>query len=167
MTQHPFLILCVDDERTVLDSVVQELEIFEEHFIVEAAESVDEAREVIAQYAKKNITLALILCDHIMPVQTGIHFLIELNNQEDTVHTRKLLLTGQAGLDDTVEAINHACLDFYLSKPWNRRELQAIVRHQLTLFIINHESNLMPWLNILETDKLLNAMEKKRNQFGE
>ncbi|MCG6364348.1 response regulator, partial [Vibrio fluvialis] len=27
-----FLILCVDDEREVLDSVVQDLDCFEEHF---------------------------------------------------------------------------------------------------------------------------------------
>ncbi|MCE0492749.1 response regulator [Vibrio salinus] len=166
MTQQ-FLILCVDDERDVLDSVVQDLEEFEEHFIVEAAESVSEAKDVIADYASQDIPLALVLCDHIMPEQTGISFLIELNDEEPTFHTRKLLLTGQAGLDDTVEAINHACLDFYIGKPWDQYELRKTIKHQLTLFVINYSSDLTPWLNILEADLLLKKMAEKRNQFGE
>ncbi|GHY87333.1 response regulator [Vibrio cholerae] len=93
-----FLILCVDDEREVLDSVVQDLDCFEEHFIIEAAESVAEAKSVIEYYRQEAIPLALILCDHIMPEQTGIQFLIELNQEADTTRTRKMLLTGQAGL---------------------------------------------------------------------
>ncbi|GHY16562.1 response regulator [Vibrio cholerae] len=78
-----FLILCVDDEREVLDSVVQDLDCFEEHFIIEAAESVAEAKSVIEDYRQEAIPLALILCDHIMPEQTGIQFLIELNQEAD------------------------------------------------------------------------------------
>lgn len=167
MTQQQYLILCVDDERDVLDSVVQDLEEFEQHFVVEAAESVDEARDVIADYASRDIPLSLILCDHIMPEQTGISFLIELNDAESTFHTRKLLLTGQAGLDDTVEAINHACLDFYISKPWNQDELIKHVKHQLTLYVINCSQDLSQWLSILETDLLLQKMAEKRAQFGE
>ncbi|OXX26225.1 response regulator, partial [Vibrio sp. V08_P9A1T1] len=114
-----FLILCVDDEREVLDSVIQDLDEFEEFFILEAAESVAEAKEVIADHQAQNIKLALILCDHIMPEQTGISFLIELSRNEETQHTRKVLLTGQAGLEDTVEAVNHASLHFYVAKPWD------------------------------------------------
>lgn len=71
--------------------------LFEEHFIIEAAESVAEAKSVIEDYRQETIPLALILCDHIMPEQTGIQFLIELNQEADTTRTRKMLLTGQAG----------------------------------------------------------------------
>lgn len=67
-----YLILCVDDEREVLDSVVQDLDCFEEHFIIEAAESVAEAKSVIEDYRQEAIPLALILCDHIMPEQTRL-----------------------------------------------------------------------------------------------
>ncbi len=62
-----YLILCVDDEREVLDSVMQDLDCFEEHFIVEAAESVQEAKELIADSEREDVKLALILGDHIMP----------------------------------------------------------------------------------------------------
>ncbi|MDG2932760.1 response regulator, partial [Vibrio parahaemolyticus] len=105
-----YLILCVDDEREVLDSVLQDLAPFEENFVVEGAESVTEARQVIEEMAEEEVQLALILCDHIMPEQTGISFLIELSQNGDTKAARKVLLTGQAGLEDTVEAVNNASL---------------------------------------------------------
>ncbi len=94
-----YLILCVDDEPEVLNSVLQDLAIFEENFIVEGAESVDEAKQVTKEMEQDGIKLALILCDHIMPEKTGIDFLIELNQHDSTKPTRKLLLTGQAGLE--------------------------------------------------------------------
>ncbi|WP_237714700.1 hypothetical protein [Aeromonas sp. 159] len=46
MNKH-YLILCVDDEREVLDAVIHDLAPFRSHFELEAAESVDEARAVV------------------------------------------------------------------------------------------------------------------------
>lgn len=164
---HKLLILCVDDEREVLDSVMQDLRDFESHFIIEAVESVAEAKEVIADYQQEQIPLALILCDHIMPKETGIHFLIELNQDERTQKTRKVLLTGQAGLDDTIDAINHSSLDFFISKPWQADQLCQIVREQLTQYVIDHEQDLMPWIQILDAEPILNAIAANRISYGE
>lgn len=162
-----YLILCVDDEREVLDSVTQDLASFEEYFVVEAAESVAEARDVISEFATENTPLALILCDHIMPDQTGISFLIELEQNLATKHARKLLLTGQAGLEETVEAINHASLDFYIAKPWQGKNLVNVVTEQLTTYMIENEPELMPWGRALNTERIFNAISDKRSQFGE
>ena len=162
-----YLMLCVDDEREVLDSVIQDLSDFEDNFIVEGAESVAEAKEVINEYAEDDIKLALILCDHIMPEQTGISFLIELNKQEETQSARKLLLTGQADLEATVQAVNSASLDFYIAKPWKGDELVNTLTQQLTQYIIENETDLMPWARILDTEKIFNAIASKRSQFGE
>ncbi|PJC87772.1 hypothetical protein CSW98_01195 [Vibrio sp. HA2012] len=162
-----YLILCVDDEREVLDSVVQDLSRFEEHFIIEGAESVAEAKEVIAEYADDDIKLALILCDHIMPEQTGISFLIELNQYETTRPAKKLLLTGQADLEDTVQAVNSASLDYYIAKPWQKDELVITLTQQLTQYMIDNEADLMPWGKVLDTEKIFNAIAAKRSEFGE
>ncbi|MGX9415878.1 response regulator [Vibrio sp. RC27] len=162
-TKH--LILCVDDEREVLDSVSQDLECFESFFYLESAESVIEAQHVIDDYQQRGVPLALILCDHIMPKKNGIQFLIELTVADE--NSRKLLLTGQAGLDDTVDAINHASIDFYIGKPWNGDELREVVKQQLTQYVIKHEADLMPWLPILDKQALLNAMSSQRTSFGE
>ena len=162
-----YLILCVDDEREVLDSVIQDLSEFEDNFIIEGAESVAEAKEVIQEYIDDNIKLALILCDHIMPEQTGISFLIELNHNELTKPARKLLLTGQADLEATVEAVNNASLDFYIAKPWHGNEIVATLKQQLTQYMIENEPDLMPWGRVLDTEQIFNAIAGKRNQFGE
>jgi len=162
-----FMILCVDDEREVLDSVMQDIDCFEENFIVEAAQSVSEAKSVIEDYREQDVALALILCDHIMPEQTGISFLIELNDEPDTAKTRKVLLTGQAGLNDTVEAVNHASLDFFIAKPWMGEQLRQVVKEQLTYYVIENEKDLMPWVRVLDTEKILNAIAEKRMDFGE
>ncbi len=162
-----YLILCVDDEREVLDSVVQDLDCFEEHFVLEAAESVQEAKDILEEAKQDEIKLALILCDHIMPDQTGISFLIELNQDPATQATRKLLLTGQAGLEDTVEAVNHSCLDFYIAKPWKGDALRATVKEQLTQYMIENEPELMPWASVLDTEKIFDALAKNRVNFGE
>ncbi|MGD8171511.1 response regulator [Vibrio sp. TRT 21S02] len=162
-----YLILCVDDEREVLDSVIQDLDEFEAHFSIEAAESVSEAKEIIEEYKNEETPLALILCDHIMPEQTGISFLIELNQDDATQATRKLLLTGQAGLEDTVEAVNHSCLDFYIAKPWRGDDLRDTVKAQLTQYVINNDPDLMQWAQVLDTEKIFNAIADNRINFGE
>ena len=162
-----YLILCVDDEPEVLSSVLQDLAMFEENFIVEGAESVDEAKQVIEEMAQDGIKLALILCDHIMPEKTGIDFLIELNHQGSTKTTRKLLLTGQAGLEDTVTAINNAALDFYISKPWQGDQLRDTITQQLTDFVIKNDEQLLNWTSILDTERILTSMSDKRTSFGE
>lgn len=162
-----YLILCVDDEPEVLNSVLQDLAPFEDDFVVEGAESVDEAKEVIKEMQQDGVKLALILCDHIMPDKTGIDFLIELNQQPSTQPTRKLLLTGQAGLEDTVTAINNAALDFYISKPWRGDELRATITQQLTDYVIQEDDNLLQWTAILDAERILTTMANKRTSFGE
>ncbi|KJY93185.1 chemotaxis protein CheY [Vibrio neptunius] len=162
-----YLILCVDDEREVLDSVIQDLHCFEEHFILEAAESVSEAKSIIEEIEQEGGQLALILCDHVMPEQTGISFLIELNDSASTQPARKVLLTGQAGLEDTVEAVNHSSLHFYMAKPWRGESLRDVIKKQLTLYMIENNADLMPWAAILDTEKILDAVAKNRVNFGE
>ncbi|MDN3699759.1 response regulator [Vibrio artabrorum] len=162
-----YLILCVDDEPEVLNSVLQDLAVFEDDFIVEGAESVDEAEQVIKEMGQNGIKLALILCDHIMPEKTGIDFLIELNQRDSTKPTRKLLLTGQAGLEDTVTAINNAALDFYISKPWQGDQLRETLIQQLTDYVIANDKKLLNWTSILDTERILTSMAEKRTSFGE
>ncbi|WP_333003474.1 response regulator [Vibrio coralliilyticus] len=162
-----YLILCVDDEREVLDSVIQDLDCFEEHFDLEAAESVAEAKSIIEETEQEGGKLALILCDHIMPEQTGISFLIELNDTASTQTARKVLLTGQAGLEDTVEAVNHSSLHFYIAKPWRGDNLRDVIKKQLTQYMIENNTDLMPWAAILDTEQILDAVAKNRINFGE
>ncbi len=52
MNKH-YLILCVDDEREVLEAVLHDLAPFRSHFELDGAESVDEAREVVHEWERE------------------------------------------------------------------------------------------------------------------
>lgn len=156
------LVLCVDDEREVLDSVLNDLAPLREHFTVDGAENVAEAKSVIEDYLKEGGQLALILADHIMPVDLGIDFLIDLNQQESTLAAKKILLTGQAELKDTIAAINRGGLNYYLAKPWSSDELQRIVKDKLTDYVLEHSSNPLPYASVLDSERIFGAVSKGR-----
>lgn len=143
-------ILIVDDEPAVLDVVLRELSDFEAVFPLETAQSAAEATAVIERIEKDKGRLGLILCDHMMPGQTGVEFLIDLHSRDAYRKTRKLLLTGQAGLGVTIEAINRAGLVHYIRKPWNSDELHQIVKEQMAHYLISEGMELKPYLKYLD-----------------
>ncbi len=147
-------ILVVEDEPEVLDVVVRDLSSLEETFPIEMAVSVKEAREIIAEIEENGDKLGLAVCDHVMPGEMGVELMIDMQKQPFTERTRKVLLTGQAGLDATVEAVNHARLNRYIAKPWDPEELVKIAIDELTTYVIEHEKNLLPYLGILDAERL-------------
>ncbi len=158
------VILCVDDEREVLDSVMYDLAPFAADFELEAAESVDEARELVQQLRQEGSKLALILCDHIMPGMNGIDYLIELEHDGATRSVKKVLLTGQAGFDATIEAINKGGLDCFIGKPWKPEQLQSECRRLLTDYVIHHCAGpeLLSYSHSLDGQALYAALEARR-----
>ena len=154
-------ILLIEDEPEVLDAVVKDLEIFEKVFPIETARSTIEARKIVENIIKKNEKIGLIICDHIMPIENGVDLLVELQKKKETSGSKKILLTGQAGLEATVTALNFANLDFYISKPWDKNELQFIVKRFLTDYVIDNEKNYLPFMSILDAGKLSEAMHTK------
>jgi len=154
-------IICVEDEHQVLDVLVKDLEDFEELFPIEIASSADEAREIIEEVKDFGGILGLALCDHIMPGDNGVDLLVEMQKDEFTRKTRKVLITGQAGLEDTIKAVNRAGLNHYLAKPWNKEELVEVVKKELTNFVIENEENLLPFMSILDAERL---QEEIRNR---
>ena len=51
----------------------------------------------------------------------------------------KILLTGQAGLDAVVYAINKAGLDQYIPKPWDEPDLRLTIQSLLSRFRLERE----------------------------
>lgn len=160
-----YIILCVDDEREVLDSVLADLDELSQLFDLEGAQSVDEAREFLSEAQQNQQALALILCDHLMPGTKGVDFLIELQQQATYKTAKKVLLTGQAGLEDTVEALNRGGLDFYIAKPWQGDELLAHVQELLTDYILDQEKDLMHYARALDAEKIFSAIHARRQSI--
>ncbi len=153
-------IMCVDDEPDVLEAVERDLSSFEDVFPLEAASSAEEARSVLQQIESKGDELAVIFCDHVMPGETGVE-LLEWMEQTDTFkNTRKALLTGQAGLDATIQAVNRASLDFYIQKPWTKDSLLSIARDLLTQYVLESGRNPLPYMTMLNAEEVAKAMHE-------
>ena len=163
MERSDIYILCIEDEQEVLDAVVRDLEKLEEQFPVETATSAEEARDVIQKLLDEGKKIGLILCDHILPGDNGVELLIELHNEERTHDTRKVLLTGQAGLDDTVRALNEARLHHYIPKPWTREELLDVAIRLLTDFVIEQEEDILPYMVTLDAEKISESIRTRRS----
>jgi len=152
------VILCIEDEEEVRDAVMRDLEVFEPTFVVEMAEDADDARQAVADIAEAGDRVALVVADHRLPGMQGTDFLIELHRAAATAAARKVLLTGQAGHEDTIRAINEASLDHYIAKPWTAEELHAVVRDQLTEYVLDNVGDVLPFVSMLDGSRLLDRL---------
>lgn len=154
-------ILCVEDEPEVLDVVVRDLAELEEVFPIEMAVSAEEARQIIKEIEANGDKIGLAICDHVMPGDKGVELMIEMQNDAFTERTRKVLLTGQAGLDATIEAVNRARLNRYIAKPWDPENLVQVAKDELTTFVIESEKNLLPYMSVLDARRLQEAIRAR------
>jgi len=154
-------IVCVDDQREVLATLKKDLEEFIELFKIEYCESAEEAMELIEEIDENGDHLALLICDHIMPVSNGIDFLIEVDKDIRFTKTQKLLLTGLATHQDTIVAINSASIDFYVEKPWESKNLVGAVKNLITKYILSTGIEYKKFLPILDQELLYKELRLK------
>lgn len=152
------VILNLEDEPEVRDAVERDLLPFGEVFQIEVAEDVKDAEELIASLEASGNKVGLILCDHRLPGESGVDFLTRLQADPESQSMRKVLITGQADQQDTIKAINEAGLHHYIAKPWVVEDLHAVVREQLTEYVLEHESDLLPYMSVLDGARLMQAV---------
>lgn len=132
------IILCVDDEKTVLNSLRQELEFgLGNQFVFELAESGEEGLEIIQDILNRGLDLQVVISDQLMPGMKGDQFLIEVNKLNAEI--RKILLTGQANADSVGNAVNNANLYRYISKPWDEKDLRLTVEEAAKSYTLNKQ----------------------------
>lgn len=173
-------IICVDDEKIVLDSLRMHLnETFEDQFNIEIAESSSEAIEIVDELMLNNETPMLIIADQIMPEMKGDELLQKI--KQKSPKTMSILLTGQANKDDIINAINHADLYRYIAKPWDKEDLvltieQAVLSYNKTQKIEDQRDDLLHLNNLLErkveyrtreVDHKTNQLAKKNKELSE
>ncbi len=154
-------ILILEDEAEVRAAVERDLLPFAEHIRVEVASDVEEAWEVIDELTEDGDVLALALCDHRMPGTTGVEFLVQMMDDDRTAATRKVLVTGQAQLRDTVRAVNEANLDHYIAKPWDVNELHDVVRTMLTDYVEDMDIDPLPYLDVLDATRAMELVRRR------
>src|SRR6201996_2103292 len=115
------IILAVDDDVSVLETVVQDLrrKYGQEHRVLRAA-SGHAALDVCRQLRDRGDIVALFLSDQRMPGMTGVDFL----EQVITLYpdAKRVLLTAYADTEAAIRAINSAKIHYYLTKPWDPPE---------------------------------------------
>lgn len=115
-------ILIVDDDVHVGSAIERHLE-GEPYDLTVLADPLVAVDELSRQ------EFALILSDNLMPEMTGLELLsIAMSLAPDA---RRLLITGYTDLEHAIQAFNNGVIHRYISKPWERVELQSIVREEL------------------------------------
>ena len=126
-------IICVDDEEGILTALRQQLGArFGDECSIEVAQSGKDALELVDELKRDGEPLAMVIADQIMPGMKGVELLEEIHKRSPG--TTKILLTGQAGLDAVVAAINRAGLNRYIPKPWDEPDLRLTVENLLKTF---------------------------------
>lgn len=117
--QKKLSILVVDDEPDNLDLLYRT---FHREFKVLRAENGPAALEILSQVGE----VAVIISDQRMPLMSGTEFLsLTATQYPDTI---RIILTGYTDVGDLVEAINSGKVFKYVTKPWEDKELRAVVK---------------------------------------
>ncbi len=126
------VILCVDDEAVVLDSLQVEFQdAFANLYECEMAESGEEALNIIEELYSDNVTIILIISDWLMPGMKGDEFLILAHERLPKV--AKILLTGQADPEAVSNVYEKANACYCLYKPVDSKTLIETVKLCLNL----------------------------------
>ncbi len=155
------VILVVEDEPEVRAEVVRDLS-FAGMIRVEQADDVADARDAIDEVNRAGDHVGLIVADHRLPGgESGVDLLVSLEDNATTRSIRTILLTGQAGHQDTIRAINDADLDHYFSKPWDPNELAAVAVRLLTDYVIDVGIDPLQYVRELDGPRLMEAFSKR------
>ncbi|NEN89360.1 MAG: response regulator [Okeania sp. SIO3H1] len=127
-------ILLVDDEPMVLESLSEELQRnFGQNYDIEAAESGEEALEILEELQAEGIEVAVVISDQLMPGIKGDELLSKIHLQYPDI--LKIMLTGQAGVESVGNAVNSANLYRYITKPWDTTDLNLTIKEALSKYL--------------------------------
>ncbi len=153
-------VLCVDDQREVLNALTQDLEPFETSLMIEECESVNEAWEVMESIDANGDHVAILITDQVMPANTGVDLLKRAKSDPRFQDTRTVLLTGLATHQDTIDAINTAHLDNYVEKPWSKEGIHQIIKVLTTKYLLSKGIDYNEYTEVLDQQTLFETLRK-------
>jgi len=115
----PPRILIVDDEEAILETMsFTFMDLYEVFTSTDARAALDILDE--------SAPIACVITDQRMPGMTGVEFLAEASKRHP--ETVRIMLTGFADADATIQAINDGHVYAYVNKPWEPDELKQVVK---------------------------------------
>lgn len=112
--------LIVDDDQHILDPLCKILEGL--NCDVVQATNVTQAREAVQQYGN----LSAILCDQRLPDGAGLDFFRDIKTTHPNII--RILITGFVEMQIALAAINEGEIFRFITKPFRREELAAVVK---------------------------------------
>jgi PAS domain S-box-containing protein len=132
------VIICVDDEPIILESLKIELKkALEEEYLLETAEGGEEALELIDELLAEGREIVAVISDYLMPNIKGDELLKQIH--KILPKTIKIMLTGQADLEAVANTIKYAKLYRYISKPWQSEDLKLTVKEAVNSYFMEKQ----------------------------
>lgn len=121
------VIICVDDEPIILDSLLNQLHaLFGEEYIYEVAENAQDALELIEEMKQEGFIIKTVISDYLMPGMKGDDFMIQLNLRYPLI--KKVMLTGHMDENTMSRTMRQANLTSCIRKPWTQQQLFSVLR---------------------------------------
>lgn len=150
-------LLCVDDEPNILFGLRRTFH--KDGYRILTATSGAEGLRLI-----ESEMVDLLISDMRMPEMDGAQFLAKVKETRPDIV--RILLTGYADIESTIEAINQGEIYRYIAKPWDDREVRLIVRGALELKRLEREKVRLEALTQQQNEELqaLNASLESKVQ---
>ncbi|GET41123.1 PAS domain S-box protein [Microseira wollei] len=132
------VIICVDDQPTILDSLKIELKAtLGEDYAIETAEGGEDALDLLIELLEDGCEIPLVISDYLMPDMKGDELLRQVH--QISSKTIKIMLTGQADVKAVGNAIKYAKLYRYIAKPWQQEDLKLTVKEAINSYLLEKE----------------------------
>lgn len=137
-------VIAIDDELNILSALKRLLRQENYEFL-----TTDDPEEVFEWLGTKKV--ALIISDHRMPKMEGTKVLQK--SKEISPDTIRIMLTGFADLQATMDAVNIGSVWRFLTKPWDDESLKGIIREGVKYY------------RALEQAKFIERITEKQNEI--
>lgn len=151
-------ILLVDDEDGILKSLRRLLKTLGANVVT--ASNGEAALEIL-----KNREVSLIISDQRMPGMTGVDML--RRSRDTSPNSIRILLTGYADIDATVDAINSGAVKYYFNKPWDDDSFVSRIKESLDLYAAKAENSRLQKLTYLQNRQLKELNENLERRVEE
>lgn len=126
-----YRVLCVDDEPNILRALKRALFSLDIELI--CTESGEQALAIMTKHK-----IHVVISDMKMPGMSGAELLEKVAQQYPD--TYRIVLTGFADIQTTIQAVNHGKIHRYLQKPWDNNELIHTINEGLEVLKLKDEN---------------------------
>jgi two-component system response regulator HupR/HoxA len=149
-------VLVVDDEPDILEIVRLN---YEREFTLHTALCGTEALDLVRQH-----DVAVLIADQRMPGMTGLEVISGARRIRPKLIP--IILTGYTDVESLVGAINLGCVMRYIPKPFDPRELRAVIRHAIETFHLERNNRQLAAENERLVEELRAANERLAAENG-